>query len=148
MPNWCDSELVVQVSDSDNDKAKEQLKEFKEFAQKKEGDGVSLLSAEKFIPYPEGQDWNYDWCVKNWGSKWDLCEVEIVGEDESYTEYSFNTAWSPVKDVILAMSNKFPLLEFDYRYFEMGCGFNGMLRCKAGVVLGEGEGDYFGSRGG
>ena len=46
MPNWCEGELVVTA---DSKEAQEQLQAFKQFA--KEGDNV--LSANKFVPYPE-----------------------------------------------------------------------------------------------
>jgi hypothetical protein len=49
---------------------------------------------ETFIPY-EGE-WDYDWCVTNWGTKWD------VGGENGYTRpnpntlnISFESAWAP-----------------------------------------------------
>jgi hypothetical protein len=212
MPNWCDADLTVSVEYCPKDatkeqkaqhaKAKEQLKEFRDFAQSKDKDGEAVyLTTEKFIPYPkkfrdmdkkaadlqeaqtkkreaagykdmtpeQAEAWNkanpfvwpkdgfnsggYDWCLKNWGTKWGICHSELR-EDSIESNwgpelrYGFETAWSPCNPVILAMSKKFPLLNFDYRYFECGCAFNGWLECKGGEQLHNKSGDYFGDRGG
>ena len=34
----------------------------------------------------------YDWCIDNWGTKWNSCDIEIGLGDS--TEVSFSTAWS------------------------------------------------------
>ena len=49
-------------------------------------------------------DW-YDWCVKNWGTKWTAQEVEIETRDGE-TSIFFETAWSfpePIFDRLGAM---------------------------------------------
>lgn len=92
----------------------------------------------------------YTWCSVNWGTKWGLCNTDLgyINLKYSEMEYTFETAWSPPLPVILAMSKKFKRLEFTLRYFECGAGFNGLFRCKAGKVLDNQSGEYFGSRGG
>lgn len=37
-------------------------------------------------------DW-YDWNTKNWGTKWDACDVDIVVDEENCFSVNFNTAW-------------------------------------------------------
>ena len=63
-------------------------------------------------------------------------------------ELNFDTAWSPPKPIIERVSEHFPELTFDLRYFECGMGFNGQLVCERGEVLGDEVGPYFGMRGG
>ena len=46
----------------------------------------------------------YDWCNKNWGTKWDACNVEVISNNEIY----FETAWCPPEEVLKALSLKFP----------------------------------------
>jgi hypothetical protein len=70
-------------------------------------------------------DW-YHWNVRNWGTKWDIC----VADDEEYPDttmewtdngdvmYHFQTAWSPVTEVVSHLSMEFPTLEFDYEFEE------------------------------
>ena len=67
----------------------------------------------------------YDWHNTHWGTKWDIG----VRDDEQYPDteleienhqisYRFNTAWSPVPNVITELSKQFPTLEFYYEYEE------------------------------
>jgi len=81
MPNWCSNSLTLKHNNPAMiDKAVAGFTEGK------------LL--ETFVPY-EGE-WNYDWCVFNWGTKWD------VGGDTGYIrpnlntlKISFDSAWAP-----------------------------------------------------
>lgn len=93
----------------------------------------------------------YEWCLENWGTKWGLYDVEKVDDgnmEEGPLVYFFLTAWSPPLPVILAMSVKFPTLEFDLDYFEAGMGFMGSCEFKGGVVVKAGDAPYHGPRGG
>lgn len=67
----------------------------------------------------------YDWNTRFWGTKWDACHCDI---DERLDEndpspcliYYFDTAWSPAEPVLEAMSEEFPLLEFNATFDEEG----------------------------
>ena len=96
----------------------------------------------------------YDWCCTNWGVKWNAGEVTIDeletwdGEDIGNRCVHFRTAWAPPKPVIKKMSEMFPELQFELKYFERGMAFNGIFVLKAGVVDQDEQGKYFGNRGG
>lgn len=102
----------------------------------------------------------YEWCIANWGTKWGIFDSHLDADNSSdisgnLTEneegelmYHFTTAWSPPLPVILAMSKKFPDLEFILTYFEGGVGFNGIYVCQGGHETRNEEGKYFGDRGG
>jgi hypothetical protein len=92
----------------------------------------------------------YQWCIDNWGTKWNFYETELLEEDYEYgtLKYTTQTAWSPPFPIIVAMSKKFPDLEFDMRYFEQGAQFNGQYVVKNGEITTDEEGKYFGKRGG
>ena len=62
----------------------------------------------------------YDWRINNWGSKWSAYNTEIV-EDNTI---EFNTAWSDVKPIILALSEKFPDVEMKYQWSDEDIGCN------------------------
>ena len=53
-----------------------------------------------YLPCPaellENGGW-YDWCVQNWGTKWDACHLQpLIEMDADNTIYlQFETAWSP-----------------------------------------------------
>ena len=94
----------------------------------------------------------YDWCVKNWGTKWGiysavLKETKLAGK-RSKVAYTFRSAWSPPLPVINAMSIKFPQLKFKLKYYERGVGFKGTFEVQAGQVSAEKQESYRGSRGG
>ena len=62
----------------------------------------------------------YDWARENWGSKWNAYQTEEL-EDNTI---EFNTAWSNVKPVILALSEKFPDVEMNYQWYDEDIGCN------------------------
>ena len=169
MPNWTSCDLKIRSPDKE--KEHKELKRFKAFAQTTKDGEVNSLDTNKFIPYPEKfkkqdeiaaedptnhsikdgyNNGGYEWCLKNWGSKWGICRAELEEEDFKWGElsYTFESPWSPPMPVIIKMSEMFPTLTFELRYFEQGCEFNGILECKAGKITNEEQGKYFGNRGG
>ena len=73
----------------------------------------------------EDQDW-YHWNCRNWGTKWDVAvdnksdysDTQITFNDDGSVMYHFQTAWSPVGEVLMKLSEMYPTLEFDYEYEE------------------------------
>ena len=53
-------------------------------------------------PYVDGYNNWYDWCVNNWGTKWDINDEGLVFEDteDGYATISggFESAWAPPID--------------------------------------------------
>jgi len=173
MPNWCECDLII----TGKEKELKAFVEFAKGEEEDNNEREAIMTT-KFVPYPkehadiqkEIEDWHKanpgktewdgpkdwfnrggrDWCIKNWGTKWGICHSELVEEDYKYEEitYAFDSAWSPPEPIILAMSKKFPELTFRMTYFEQGCQFNGIYECKAGEVLNEETGKYWGNRGG
>jgi hypothetical protein len=135
MPNWCSNNLFITGP----------KKLIQELFEKNEA------SLQKLIPCPQElmdipspapkefielntkkygeSDW-YNWCVKNWGTKWD------PGPFSGYTsksekrghlsfECSFDSAWAPPCAAFEKLSEKYPQLEIKLEYFESGCRFFG-----------------------
>jgi hypothetical protein len=73
----------------------------------------------------EDQDW-YHWNCRNWGTKWDVAvddksqysDTRMEWTDDGEVMYHFNTAWSPVGEVLIKLSEMYPTLNFDYEYEE------------------------------
>jgi hypothetical protein len=73
----------------------------------------------------EDQDW-YHWNCRNWGTKWDVAvdnksdysDTRMTLNDDGSVMYHFQTAWSPVGEVLIKLSEQYPTLEFDYEYEE------------------------------
>jgi hypothetical protein len=84
MPNWCDNTVRLTFQD------KEALDVLEKELSNKEGDGVFQL----LRPNPAGE-WQYDWSVENWGTKWDMSLIDFNREDDNTIWISFETAWSP-----------------------------------------------------
>ena len=74
----------------------------------------------------------YDWARENWGSKWNAYQTEEL-EDNTI---EFNTAWSNVKPVIIALSEKFPDIEMRYQWADEDIGSNvGDVTFKGGECI-------------
>lgn len=67
----------------------------------------------------------YDWCIKNWGTKWDIDRSEDCNrEDDNTIEGWLNTAWSPPVEFCRYMEEELGF-EINLSYYEYGCGFVG-----------------------
>lgn len=77
----------------------------------------------------------YDWCVQNWGTKWNACEVEFNDEREWVRSpyYIFQTAWDAPVPIVLEMSRQFPNLEFSLESDEESGEFFYIKTFKGGV---------------
>ena len=161
MPNWVDCDFVVEGS-------KDELQKFKKFAK----EGKDLLSANKFIPYPKKykklddmaekaekehkprpkdgfNSGGYEWCIKNWGTKWGIVDAELLEESGDRLTYAFITAWSTPTPLVEKMSEMFPKLTFELSYYEASMEFSGKLEVKGGIITkDEYDSKYNGYRGG
>nr|QMP83070.1 MAG: hypothetical protein [Caudoviricetes sp.] len=116
MPNYCEN--LVNISHPDPKMIQEVL----------EANNESCLF-QRFVPFPEELiegGW-YDWCIENWGTKWDQCntsEAEI--DDPNQIELCFDTAWSPPVEFYKKMKE----LGFTVEayYYEPGCQFCGSYK--------------------
>jgi hypothetical protein len=80
--------------------------------------------AEENIP-----NW-YDWCINNWGTKWDTCDgdwnYEDAGDGQAILSGNFQTAWGPPVGVYTHCQEAHPDLHIEAMYYEGGCAFAGM----------------------
>lgn len=94
----------------------------------------------------------YEWCVQNWGTKWGIYDTVVKSQKltgkNGRVKYNCNSAWSPATKIVLAMSQKFPTLTFDMKYYECGMQFKGHYIVKGGEVLEDTDEKYTGRRGG
>jgi hypothetical protein len=89
----------------------------------------------------------YEWCISNWGTKWNAAEVTMENlEDEVI--YSFDTAWSPPVPIISKLAQKFKKCRFTLEYWERGAAYQGTLICEDGEVTVDITHEYYGHRGG
>lgn len=84
MPNWCTNNVTFK--NNDPELVTQLVNGFK--------DGKLF---ETFMPFPN-DEWDYGWCIENWGTKWDVGDSysNILNEHEpDYASFVFDTAWSP-----------------------------------------------------
>ena len=113
MPNWCYNYAEF----SHEDKA--QMDKLRDAIDKKE-----VLKT--LVPLPvdlEENDGWYNWCVSNWGTKWDLCDIDILKDDGQTIGIQFSTAWSPPTRAYETLNEMG--FSIDAYYSEMGMGFCG-----------------------
>ena len=151
MPNWCENRLCVYcIMDHP-----EELSNFIEIV--KNPEDKSDLSMGKLLPCPDellkqdsanknpddyraelikkyGHADCDDWCVANWGTKWDLCSVRTIEYNDNYIVYDFESAWSPPTNWVIAIMQKFPNLNFRLKYDESGMKFFGVLEIEDGKI--------------
>ena len=112
MPNWCSN--VARISH-----------ENPQMIERMVGAAESGILTE-FVPCPkellEGEGW-YDWCVSNWGTKWDLSEVGIDRHDANNLTLTFDSAWSPPIEAYVKLEEQGFVIEA--YYYEPGMMFCG-----------------------
>jgi hypothetical protein len=107
----------------------------------------------KYTGYKDGfNSGGYQWCLQNWGTKWGIYNVKLLTEKltgkKGKLKYTCESAWSPAIPIITAMSQKFPTLHFEMKYFEGGMQFKGHYIVQGGEILKNEEAKYTGRRGG
>ena len=127
MPNWCYNRVNV-YGDADT---VDQVKEIYEIFENNNDPFHKIFPIPDFknIPNDKGElpileqhkndDRWYHWCIENWGTKWDVSELDIE-YDEEVLELTFSTAWSPPEGIIEKLREKYPDLSFTCFYDEPG----------------------------
>lgn len=116
MPNWCEN--VVTFTHKDPTQIERLATAFNQ----------GKLFGE-FFPCPpellEGSGW-YQWCVENWGTKWDINTDDSVEYPPGDTAIAvnFDTAWAPPIGFYREMEDKWGF-EVEAFYHEPGMAFAG-----------------------
>ena len=135
MPNWCNNSITIR-GDYDT------LAQLKPVIDSGEG----FLQAIKPMPKElEGTtapsdtpNW-YDWCVTNWGTKWDPevhLEFQDFGDGTAEITGWFDTAWSPPIEALNSLAS-----DWDSCYIELFYHESGM--CFVGCWDSEGADDHY-----
>jgi hypothetical protein len=96
---------------------------------------ISDEDIERFKREYGATNW-YDWQIQNWGTKWDVdAHVSSDSIHDGEVAIDFETAWSPPKDFVCTVSQKFTSLTFTLDYAEPGVGFGGRCTFKEGDLV-------------
>ncbi len=83
-----------------------------------------VLNFNYIAPIPKDCENDYAFRIENWGNKWDGTDAYVeVCDDEVYIDVA--TAWNPCIPIVDKLIELCPGLEFEYKYYESGCGFLG-----------------------
>ena len=136
MPKWVYNHLTIEGSEEDINKVKAQVGAVVKRKYKgadevdEEIDEEPIFSFMNILPPPEDKldeyhavhgytggektgDTEYNWYnfnVREWGTKWDARDVDLLEDDETYLHYKFDTAWSPPTEVIAKLAEQNPNL--------------------------------------
>ena len=155
MPNWCKNRVRVWSGMSDTET--EQLNRIKEIFESKDTvfgkiipspdwanipnedgelpvriehkntEGEVIFTTLEFPKSKKGDDRWYQFCVQNWGTKWeayDFCTMDI---EEDSAEFGFNTAWGPPEGIFDKIRENYPDVGISWFYDEPGCEIAGYL---------------------
>jgi len=94
----------------------------------------ALVAAEESNLKKYGYKNWYDWCVSEWGTKWNAGgdnDAMMVDYDEDVDNqgtalFQFDTAWAPALGVLQKLMDDHPELSIECRYYEPGVGFMGV----------------------
>ena len=142
MPNWCSNRVTVSGTEEDISKISDifsdkksifdriiqspdwkrlpnEKGEFPKLRQELNKDGSVFYETYDF-PDGKNDDRWYHWCISNWGTKWDCCELDIDYQDDEQLDLTFSTAWSPPEGIVEKLREKYPKLNFSCFYDEPG----------------------------
>ena len=144
MPNWCYNRITIYGDEGTEAKLKEieaifekadpfnqifPIPDFKNIPNEKgelpkleqrlNQDGSVFYETYNFPDGTNDDRW-YHWCIQNWGTKWDVSELDIEYADDEILELTFSTAWSPPEGIMQELRDKYPDLGFTCFYDEPG----------------------------
>lgn len=136
MPNWCENLIII----PDREDIIQDIKT--KFVGQLNNDeiGRDMFLFDKIIPVPIElkdkdpkvlSDKEYDFRVKNWGTKWDGFINDIFGDG-----INFDTAWSPAEGIARELS-RMHNCNLRIIFWEPGCSFGGITEYANGEKTSE-----------
>ena len=89
------------------------------------GKPITQVERDALISEHGVDNW-YDWCIENWGTKWNCHTVEFE-EDGNQLRYEFDTAWSPPEGIYWKLKELFPTVNISWFYREEGVEMAGYI---------------------
>lgn len=126
MANWCECKLELE---GDADAIKKFLVAARDSHQNE-------LSLEKLIPPPKDLVDKTEWCMENWGTKWDIeatVEDQSAGDNGDYVSIRFDSAWAPPLEAFEKISKLYPSLSFDLTCSEEANDYFSISKYKNGL---------------
>ena len=126
MPNHCFNKIIIYGDEASKIaselKSEETAFDFSKVLPEPDYDKIEVKPT--FPKEDEKDDFRmpkwWDWRIQNWGTKWNVSNVDVVAEDSDSIEFEFDTAWSPPEPIILKLREDFPDVSISAFYDEPG----------------------------
>jgi hypothetical protein len=151
MPNWCDNTISI----SGNPELIKKLKDFVGRPIERQDEKIEepIYSLANIMPStPDAspllgkmsestgfEDWYHN-NINSWGTKWDVAgnvQMNDYKEGDEFISFWFDSAWSPPSPTTERLSEIFPELTIEHKYYETGCDFWGIETYKGGEMISE-----------
>ena len=117
MPNWCQNQVTITGPRPVIDEIKAVLTDPVEDSK--------LLKWMRPMPEDQQDNW-YDWCVANWGTKWDVTNVFVQDDtEEDAVTFAFDTAWGPPVEAFRYWAEQDGRVTYRMAFIEEGMMFVG-----------------------
>lgn len=124
MANWCECKLELE-GDADDIK--------KLLASAKDSKNLNDFSLEKLLPSPKNLVNNSEWCMDNWGTKYEIKATIEDANAEDYVSIRFDSAWNPPLEAFEKLSRLYPSLSFDLTCSEEANDYFSISKYKNGL---------------
>jgi hypothetical protein len=77
----------------------------------------------------------YDWCISNWGTKWNAYDQDVYHYGNGFIRAEFYTAWSPPREIFAKLCELYPDVEINISYEEAGMAYEGQFENYNGELV-------------
>ena len=117
MPNWCQNTATITAP-------RPVIDEIRAVMTDPDHDS-RLLKWMRPMPEDQQDNW-YDWCVGNWGTKWDITDPVVLDDtEEDAITIGFDTAWGPPIEAFRHWAEQDGRVTYRLIYIETGMAFTG-----------------------
>jgi hypothetical protein len=156
MPNWCSNNVIITGAGDTVERVKAAIRDTTS-----DDSDTQVFALSRFLPCPQelldagsgfrdgaeypsvedkarfkatygAPDW-YDWCINNWGTKWDASSASVVEDTPGRYSVFFDTAWGPALPALDTLAAQFPEVTIVCSYDEPGCDFAGEVHWEDGA---------------
>lgn len=178
MPNWCENDVIIRGSQDEIRRIKAMLEgengpidfnkllpypsRFEEATtaaeelSRKQTEEMKGMTQEQCVAYRAEHGYprdgynqgGHEWCIANWGTKWNASNPQLQDEAPQRLCYTLETAWAPPVPVFKELSKHFPEAEITLDWYEGGMAMRGTVRYRGGRRIYDQTHEYHGQRGG
>jgi hypothetical protein len=122
MPNWCDNTISI---------TGDRVRINNLWSSMKDENGDPCLMSACPIPEEHEENW-FDWCIKNWGTKWPM-DPYSIDKGDTWISVSGVTAWGPPLELLAFISRNWEV-RCEIGFSEPGMDFAGFAVFSGGVM--------------